>query len=76
MLPVAPDRRIGPGHAPLVEEVLADLLHGGRLARRPVTLGLRGDEQLQVTDGLREGERAVFVIDASLEAGSPARAAP
>ncbi|MEQ9077388.1 MAG: efflux RND transporter periplasmic adaptor subunit [Sandaracinaceae bacterium] len=67
--------------ASLVQDAATDapwvwVVEGGRLARRPVTLGLRGDEQLQVTDGLREGERAVVVIDASLEAGSPARAAP
>ena len=52
------------------------VLDGGRLARRPVELGLRGDDQLQVTGGLAEGERALSVVDASLQPGDRARVAP
>ncbi len=45
----------------------------GRLARRAITLGLRGDERVQVTDGLSEGERILRVIDASLAEGARVR---
>lgn len=46
---------------------------GGRLVRRPVELGLRGDESLQVTDGLAEGDEVLDVVDARLEAGDRVR---
>lgn len=48
----------------------------GRLARRAVTLGLRGDEALEITAGLREGERVLEVVDARLEAGDRVRVEP
>ena len=41
----------------------------GRLVRHPVALGLRGDEVLQVTDGLSEGDEVLDVVDAQLGDG-------
>ncbi|MEZ4339164.1 MAG: efflux RND transporter periplasmic adaptor subunit [Sandaracinaceae bacterium] len=48
----------------------------GRLVRRPVTLGLRGDEQIEVTEGLEEGELVLEVVSASLAAGDRVRVEP
>lgn len=48
----------------------------GRLERRELTLGLRGDETVEVSDGLSEGEQVVEVVDAQLDVGSRVRVEP
>lgn len=46
----------------------------GALARRPVTLGLRGDAHLEVEEGLQEGQLVLRIDDPRLEPGSRVRA--
>ena len=58
----------------------------GRFAPRPITIGLRNGDRVEVLDGLREGERVVvegnFLIDAesnlraALQSMAPAQATP
>lgn len=58
----------------------------GRFAPRPITIGLRNGDRIEVLDGLREGERVVvegnFLIDAesnlraALQDMAPAQATP
>ncbi len=69
--PVAtPDAITVPSHAVLMTGqrnlVVVDL-GGGRFAPRPVTLGHRGAERVEILEGLEEGERVVtsaqFLID-------------
>ena len=48
----------------------------GVLARREITLGLHGDELLEVTDGLAEGEQVLEVVDAQLGAGDRVQVTP
>lgn len=67
--------------APLVLGAASDapsvwVARDGRLARQRVTLGRRGDERLEITEGLREGDVVLEVIDASLEAGDRVRVEP
>ena len=48
----------------------------GRLVRREITLGLRGDEQLQVVEGLSEGDLVLDVVDVRLGEGDRVRVEP
>ena len=48
----------------------------GRLERRDVELGLRGDQMLEVVDGLAEGERVLEVGDPRLSAGDRVTVSP
>jgi HlyD family secretion protein len=45
----------------------------GRTARQPVTLGLEGEEAVQVTAGLRDGDRVVAVPRNDLRSGQRVR---
>lgn len=45
------------------------LARDGRLVRQPVTLGRRGDEQVEVTEGLEAGELVLEVVSGSLGPG-------
>ncbi|RDH85199.1 MAG: RND transporter [endosymbiont of Seepiophila jonesi] len=51
------------------------LIEGNRLKRRVVKLGLRNDRQLEIVDGLSEGERVVSVPDAEMKDGQSVRVA-
>ena len=42
-----------------------------KVKRQPVTTGLYGKEQVQITEGLKEGEHVISVVDAELEDGTP-----
>lgn len=52
------------------------VLDGGRAVRRSVRLGLRGDAEVQVLDGLTVGERVIVPGAKLLEAGARVVAAP
>lgn len=45
----------------------------GRLMRRPVTIGLRADDRVEITDGLSEGAQVISASDASHRAGDRVR---
>ena len=62
-------RRAGPRH----RRPLGSGRGGGRAQRRPVTLGLRGDAWVEVTDGLASGEAVVLAAD-EVEPGDRIRA--
>ncbi|NJD05848.1 MAG: efflux RND transporter periplasmic adaptor subunit [Methylococcaceae bacterium] len=47
----------------------------GRFEPRPVTLGMRGDETVEVLDGLRSGEKVVVAANFLIDAESNLRAA-
>ncbi len=42
-----------------------------KVKRQAVTTGLYGKEQVQITEGLKEGEHVISVVDAELEDGTP-----
>ncbi len=50
------------------------VVRDGRAARQPVRLGMEGEEAVQVTAGLREGDRVVANPRASLRPGQRVRA--
>jgi Cu(I)/Ag(I) efflux system membrane fusion protein len=47
----------------------------GRFEPRPVTLGLRGEERIEILDGVREGERVVISANFLIDAESNLKAA-
>lgn len=64
--------------AELVHEAASDspwvwIADGGELATRAVRLGLRGDEDLEIAEGLVEGQRVLRVTDPRLERGARVR---
>src|SRR5690606_28275828 len=74
----APDALVVP--AELVHEAASDapwvwIAEGGKLVKREVRLGLRGDDALEIAAGLVEGERVLRVTDPRLASGSRVRTA-
>ena len=56
--------------------ILAGAGAGGRLARRNVTLGIRGEGHTEIISGLGEGAELVLTSDATLVDGQRVRARP
>lgn len=72
----APDALVVP--AELVHDAASDapwvwIAENGRLVKREVRLGLRGDDALEIAAGLVEGQRVVRVTDPRLAPGSRVR---
>lgn len=62
----------------LVHDVASDapwvwIEERGLLARRNVRLGLRGDQEVQIAEGLVEGQRVLRITDPRLESGARVR---
>ncbi|HJL14280.1 MAG TPA: efflux RND transporter periplasmic adaptor subunit [Sandaracinaceae bacterium LLY-WYZ-13_1] len=60
-------------HDAATDEPWVWVAEDGRLARRSVRLGVRGDEAVEVAEGLAEGERVLGVEDPRLAAGARVR---
>jgi HlyD family secretion protein len=66
---VLPDSAV---HDPLTSKPWVLVAEGGRAARKPVRIGLRGDGRVEITEGLAAGD-AVVPVRAALGAGERLR---